>query len=47
MKHCFINFVAALFVAINVAGVSAQENVVRIPDDKSVCKGRLPNGLTY
>lgn len=47
MKHCFIKLAAALFVVMNVATVAAQDNVVKIPADKSVCKGRLPNGLTY
>ncbi|MCM1333156.1 MAG: insulinase family protein [Bacteroides sp.] len=47
MKHCFIKLAAALFVVMNVATVAAQDNVVKIPADKSVVKGRLPNGLTY
>lgn len=47
MKRSIFNFALAVALGCSTLSAATQENVVRIPDDKDVCVGKLPNGLTY
>lgn len=47
MRRKISTLLVSILFAAGVAAGAAQVNPARIPADKTVCKGVLPNGLTY